>query len=172
MTTRPRILHNASRIAIGLGALMVMSSGMGLLMSQAMPPVSDLPQDPNIYFPTWVFQHFAALATGEVIVGAVTVLAGFGLRRRQAWARHFLEALAWVALAYVLGFSIIWARSAVSMTHTIATSMPFPRAMFVVMGVLVTLSLGVAVLFALRALRSRAMRDALSGAPTPAEAGA
>lgn len=151
-------------MAIALGIGMVLGAGTALLVWRFITAQADFPADADVVFPRWLFHNFGALAAVTLAMGLVAIVAGAAILRLKAWARPILEALAWLALTWVLGFAFAWLRTAASLASRIPKDQSFPAPVFIGMGAGMAIAYGAAVVLAIRALRSDAMRSALGRA--------
>jgi hypothetical protein len=168
VTPRPTSITLIGWLAISLGAMSILSAVGGLAVSLAMPSLGDAPEVPGVYFPTWLFRHYAALCLVQVGVAGLAVVGGIFLLRLKPWARTVVEGISWVGLLALIAFGVLWTRTAASMTaHFPAQEgVSFPSTLFTGMGVMITLILVVPFVVVIRTLRGSAVRAAMHGAAT------
>lgn len=139
-----------------IGAAMISSAGMGLLASTSMPTPSEGETSPVPF--AWIWDHFAALATVQIGVGALGIVAGKSLLGLRAWARTVAEALSWLLGAMLLMIAI-----AIPMQISSTMGGEGPIVMFVIMSVFPAVLYGVPVGLMIHHLRSAKVREACSG---------
>jgi hypothetical protein len=164
LVTRPHSMTIIGWLATGLGCLMILSAAMVFLASRSLLPEGIFPPDPSLAIPDWIFRHLNVLAAAQTLIGILAVVAGAALLRLQAWARTVLEIMAWLALAYVLGFAFFWARTVIAITsHWREDSVVHvPSTPIIAMGILVTIALAVPLGVVIMTLRGTTVRGALS----------
>lgn len=169
---RPTAVTIIGWVFIVSGALALTAAVMGLAAWWAVPPPRSarlLQPPPDAPLPiVWVsalLDVFGGLATAQGAAGAVAMIAGAQFLRLRRWTRPVLEALAWLALVFVVGFGLVWVSTWISVTARMPDTGGVPQRIFTMMGVM--MGLGTAVVWGLllaviiMLLRSAAVRRAL-----------
>ena len=164
MVIRPHSMTIVGWLAIGSGCLMMLSAAMVFLASRSMLPEGIFPHDPALALPDWIFRHLDSLAVAQTLVGMLAVVAGAAFLRLRAWARPILEIMAWIALAYVLGFAFFWARTVIAITSHLGedSAVHVPSTAIVAMGILATIALAIPLAVVIVTLRGETVRGALA----------
>lgn len=141
--TRPASISILGWTAIVLGALSILGAAIVLAMFLAARESSYVPL-------------FAGV---QLVLAVLAVWAGAALLRLRRWARACLEVVAWLAIVLLLAVSVFWFASATSFAED---GPPLFRIVFKAMGGFVIVVLVVPLVVAIRALRSAAVREALT----------
>jgi hypothetical protein len=155
-------------LAFALGVLAAVLAVMGLWVSPSMAAIGAMPREPGVTFPYWLFQHFAVIACAHLVLALTAIVAGFALVRLRTWARAWLEGLAWLSLAWVLGFGALWLRTAVSIAKRLPPNagLGVPPVLFVGMGAFVVIFTLIPIIYVIRVLRGRQVREVMApGSP-------
>lgn len=144
-----------------LGAFMLLSAGMGLVMSLTVPPPDPALLDGEAPF-AGIWRYFWLLATVQLGVAGLGVFAGLRLLALQSWARTALELLSWLAILALVGYAIFWVINSYAVVGAEADELGFAR-VFAFAGVGVTMIYAVPVGFMIYHLRSAKVRAAVGG---------
>jgi hypothetical protein len=170
---RPTTVTVIGWVFIVSGTLALTSAVMGLAAWRAVsPPRSAILFQPPPDAPLpilWVstlLDAFEGLAIAQGVASAVAIFAGAQFLRLRHWTRPVLEALAWFALVFIVGFGLVWVSTWVSVTARMADTGGVPQRLFTIMGVM--MGIGTAVVWGLplailiMLLRGPAVRQALA----------
>jgi len=173
MNQRPTSVTVIGWLFIIVGSLAALGGVFGLAMSLAFPmPAPDLSAVSQTPAPSrlmaGLFDHFMALAIGQLVVAAIMVASGRAFLRLRPWARPVFEVLSWLGLVYTLGFGAFWVWGVLAMGRTPGEAAGGPGVafmwVFVGFGVLLILLFAVPPILLIRALRGRTVREALAQA--------
>ena len=175
MVQRPTSVSVIAWVYIGFGILGLLGGILGtaasLLMTSTFesaqrPEVS--PDDPILFrLMSSMFHYFWLFGVLQLIVAVLMIWSGVAFLRLRAWARTVVETLAWLGLAYNLGFGFLWCMTLVSMTDQMPEEAgafaAFPIIMLV-MGIVMILAFSVPLVVIIRVVRGRTVREAVAGA--------
>jgi hypothetical protein len=169
---RPTSLTVIGWLAVGLGSLGVLGGLMGLAVSLLVPEMHDVGTQDTADIPapvgimSDVFPYFWVLATVQLLAAALLIVAGIGLLRLKAWARTAIEVLAWLGLAYNLGFGVFWLWSLAAMSEGMPKDAG-PAAVvptMMVSGIVMIVAFSVPLVIVIRVLRGTNVREAIAAA--------
>jgi ABC-type phosphate transport system permease subunit len=168
---RPTSVTVIGWVWVVLGTMMTFSALMGLVIymvtrqawSQAAPP-ANAPEGFRALFK--LFDWFPVLASAQVLLSPFIAWSGVQFLRLRRWARTSLEIINWLALAYVIAFSIFFVYAWNSMQAGAPQKGDGPPAVFALFGTLAALFnmalFGFPLGLMIRYLRSQAVREACS----------
>ena len=175
-TPRPTGITVTAWLWIAAGLLMLFSGAMGAIVYSTMgqterPVVLNPDLAPEFAFMNFVFQYFGYLLALQAAAAVIAIWAGIGLLRLKSWARTVIEALSWLALAYIVGFGgywlYLWNGTGIHVpSGTAPTGAGLFDAMGTVMSVIVTAIFAVPLLIMIGYLRGREVRESISRAAT------
>lgn len=139
-----------------VGGLMILSATMslftlGMIRNMAL-------DEPDLPF---IFKKFELIVIIQIGVGLLGLISGINFLMLKAWARNVLEGLTWMLLVFVLGFTVFWVFTWVSMTSR--HDPPGFGIMGAAMGVVFMAIYAVPLGIMLKYMRGRKVRNAVSG---------
>jgi hypothetical protein len=106
-----------------------------------------------------MFRYYWLIGIIEAVVGIVLIVVGLAFLKLRPWSRPAAEVLAWLALAYNIGFSAWWISLVSSMKLEGAN---FLGPMMMVMGIVGTLIGSVPIVLLIVGLRGKTVRGAFA----------
>jgi hypothetical protein len=155
---------------IGLSILMVLSGAMAAMV-WSFAPGEEFPPDSNfLEGEPWalrmmfkIFDYFQYLIILQFLLAVAGIAGGVGLLQLRAWGRVLTEALTWLGLVYVVGYSILWLTAVAS--FPVAEGAPPEGQFFAVLmfaiGVVLFVAFLIPFIVVLVALRGNKIRSAI-----------
>jgi len=155
----------------GLACLGSLWGGFGYIMihsaAEEFPPPDEM---------GWFFSFFGVAVLAQTGVGILAIIAGIHFLKLRRWARVCLEVLSWIAVVFLVGYSIFWGIMWFIITGESGVEGPhgfgMMRIVAPIVGVLMMGGFAVPFVLMIRSLRSTKVRAAVNRAAVVEQHGA